>query len=123
MSTRVQCTRVDGYVSGTSKLRCGTAQGSILKPLFFILFVNDIFAYVNYNKSLTMYANDTLLIEQGETNVSSMNACQHRLSEVETWCCQNKLNINIDKTKSMMICPKSTDIPCNVHLEISGKKL
>ena len=52
MSSRRQCTRINGYTSNESRLGCGTAQGSILGPLFFILFVNGIFGYVTYNKSL-----------------------------------------------------------------------
>ena len=40
-----------------------------LGPLFYILYVNDVFCYVKYNKGITMYADDTLLIEQGEKHV------------------------------------------------------
>ena len=107
MNSRAQCTKIGDYVSGEAKLRCGTAQGSILGPLFFILYVNDIFSYVTYKHGLTMYADDTLLIQQGITIDSSIEACQTTMNEVSTWCNLNKLTVNIGKTKTMTIKPGS----------------
>ena len=123
MNHSTQCIRINGFTSKESKLSCGTAQGSILGPLFFILFVNDIFAYVDSNKSLTMYADDTLLIEQGDSSLASVFACQQRLDEVERWCKHNKLCINIDKTKSMMVYSGNIGVHPETLLEISGRWL
>ena len=94
-------------MSSESKLECGTAQGSILGPLIYIKYVNDIFNYVRYNKSLTMYADDTLLIEQGESQEASIQASQRAMVEVVTGCRLNRLTINIEKTKFMKIFPNS----------------
>ena len=60
-----------------------------------------MFAYVNHNNSLIMYADETLLIEQGDIIESSNTSCQTTLKEVEKWCNLNRLSINIEKTKSM----------------------
>ena len=85
LESKTQSTIVNGYpMPSDARLQCGTAQGSILGPLFFSLYVNDIFAFVEKNNSLTIYADDTLLIEQGVTKESSIEACQNRLHEVET---------------------------------------
>ena len=118
IGSRTQCTRVNGFVSPEEKLECGTAQGSILGPLFFILYVSDIFSYVTYNRGLTMYANDTLLIEQVETHESSIQACQEAMDEVVKWCRLNRLTINITKTKSMSISPglNANDISASVNV-------
>ena len=77
---------MNGYLSSEARLQCGTAQGSILGPLFFILYVNDIFSYVKYNQGITMYADDTLLIAQGETLEALVQACQESLNEIINWC-------------------------------------
>ena len=66
----MQSTRVNGYISSESKLQCGTAQESTIVLYF------DTFGYVRYNESLNMCADNTLLIEQGDTKVPSINACQ-----------------------------------------------
>ena len=110
IDSRTQCTKINGYTSPNAKLECGTAQGSILGPLFFILYVNDIFKYVINNERLTMYADDTLLVEQGETQELSISACQEAMSEVYAWCVLNRLTINIDKTKYMIVSQNSKDV-------------
>ena len=65
--------------------------------------MNDIFSYVTNNKHLTMYADDTLLLEQGENQELSIQACQEAMNEVHAWCVLNRLTVNIDKTKLMLI--------------------
>ena len=121
--SRTQCTIVENCKSMEAPLLCGTAQGSILGPLFFTLYVNDIFAYVTHNNCLTMYADDTLLIEQGDTVESSHTSCQSRLKEVEHWCNSNRLCINIDKTKVMTICINVKDRVEVPSIEIVGNTL
>ena len=110
LESKSQSTIVNGYKSFDARLQCGTAQGSILGPLFFSLYVNDIFAMVENNNSLTIHADDTLLIEQGVTKESSIEACQNRLHEGETWREKNKLCINTEKTKAYI--PPERKIPC-----------
>ena len=70
-----------------------------------------------------MYADDTLLIEQGDTTVSSNIACQNTLKEVEHWCNLSRLCINTDKTKSMLIQSRKINIDQVPFVEISGKSL
>ena len=67
-----QCTKVNGYTSASLKLRYGTAQGSILGPLIFILYVNDLFKEVIEENTILMYADDTLLITEGQDIQSSL---------------------------------------------------
>ena len=84
-------------------LKFGVPQGSILGPLIFILFINDISLHLNYSK-LYSYADDTSLcafdttVEKLQTNISL------DLKLVEDWCQQNKLVINNTKSKCMIIC-------------------
>ena len=51
-----------------------------------------------------MYADDTLLIESGKTQESSIEACQEAMNEVHTGCILNRLTINIDKIKTRGTC-------------------
>ena len=84
-------------------LKFGVPQGSILGPLIFILFINDISLHLNYSK-LYSCADDTSLcafdttVEKLQTNISL------DLKLVEDWCQQNKLVINNTKSKCMIIC-------------------
>ena len=62
MTSRVQQTTVNGFTSLQAPITYSTAQGSILGPLIFILYVNDIFKSFNSDTSAFMYADDPLLI-------------------------------------------------------------
>ena len=123
IGNRTQATYVNGFKSPEATLECGTAQGSILGPLFYILYVNDIFSYVEYNKGVTMYADDTLLMAQGETQEASIQACQESLNQIVSWCKLNRLTMNTDKTKSMSVCQNPKESNIGNILNISGKQL
>ena len=62
MSCRKQSTVVNGSCSVQEKISYGMAQGSILGPLIFILYVNDIFKSLDNETSIHMYADNTLLM-------------------------------------------------------------
>ena len=69
-------------------------QGSILGPLLFILFINDLCL----KKGVYMYADDTSVYVTGK-DVNELNACLNmELEEVSKWCNTNKLVINQLKT-------------------------
>ena len=84
------------FFSDTGYLKFGVPQGSILGPLIFILFINDISLNLNYSK-LYSYADETSLcafdttVEKLKTNISL------DLKLVEDWCQQNQLVINNTK--------------------------
>ena len=55
--------------SATENIICGVPQGSILGPLLFLLFINDLPLYT-YNVSTDLYADDTTLFQIEESQVS-----------------------------------------------------
>ena len=95
MGSRKQTTIINGKCSSLEPVTYGTAQGSILGPLIFILYVNDIFNSIGKDNSAFMYADDTLLICKDETPT--------KVKMVYKWCQANKLSINIEKTKYMIV--------------------
>ena len=60
---RVQVTDVDGTMSVAKGITCGMPQGSILGPLLFILYINDISAAVKCK--LLLYVDDSILLTSG----------------------------------------------------------
>ena len=87
----------------TGNLSCGVPQGSILAPLIFLLFVNDMARAVDCD--LLLYADDSCLIFR-DTNVERIenNLNRNFNSLCNYWFVENKLSIHFDedKTKSIL---------------------
>ena len=101
LSNRAQIIITDGVNSNVSKISSGVPQGSILGPLLFLLYVNDL--PLELKSESDMYADDTTLYNIG----SNVNEIQFKLqSDIETarnWCRKNNMAINPSKTTCMTI--------------------
>ena len=117
------------YTSSDQKLiETGVPQGSILGPLLFLIYMNDISNVSNAFKFI-LFADDTGLFSTIEYNIpthlSNVNEIlNHELAEVCDWLTLNKLSLNVKKTKFMVFHPYQKDITGLVpQLTINGTAL
>lgn len=97
---RKQSTIFNGVSSDKKSIDIGVPQGSILGPLLFCIFVNDLPATLSCKT--TLYADDTALMYSCN-NVNEMcNMLNENLSKVDSWLKENKLSLNVSKTKYMV---------------------
>ena len=101
LSNRMQSTKVGKTVSGPRMVTCGVPQGSILGPLLFIIYVNDLPLHLNYTKPY-LYADYTALIARGSSTEEIEMKLNHDLHIAKRWLDANKLSLNIAKTKVML---------------------
>ena len=105
LTDRKQCTYIEGVYSAQGNLTCGVPQGSVLGPLLFLIHLNDLDLFLTHAKA-DMYADDTSFHVSGK-NIEEINK---RLNKdagiVSSWCDNNRMIINTEKTKSMLIGSK-----------------
>ena len=116
MGNRRQKTCVNGYTSEEAQVTCGTAQGSILGPLIFIIYINDIFKSIKTTGKIYMYADDMLIICKSKDIKEVTTDIENALVKMFTWCTANKLSINVSKTKHMTVQHSKPDLEPVVHV-------
>ena len=92
------------------KLSCGVPQGSILGPLLFLLYVNDIPQAISSN--LLLYADDTCLIYMGKDTKAIKEQLSRDFNSLCGWFIDNKLDIHFGEEK-----PKSILFETKGHLK------
>ena len=100
ISNRYQYVDFNGSMSSTKVVDTGVPQGSILGPLLFLIYINDL-PRVSPLFNMVMYADDTTLYcnLSNNTNENDLNSELHKISE---WLASNKLSLNAQKTKFMV---------------------
>ena len=100
LKDREQCTIVNNVTSSYQSVGCGVPQGSILGPLMFLIFINDISNDL-HNTRVRLYADDTVLYTSSSNLAQSYTTLQNSLTSLYNWCSINQLTINSEKSKSM----------------------
>ena len=99
LTDRHQATAVNGCKSEALPVRFGVPQGSVLSPLLFSIFCNDLPDVVaNENEDIEMYADDTTLYVVATTHDEVAIMLNKTLKKLYEWCCLNGLSPHQGKT-------------------------
>ena len=102
LSNRMQKCSVNGFLSHNQTLHCGVPQGTILGPLPFLIYINDLPNCLAHSKT-RMYADDTNLSVAGNNVLDIEQNLNQDLENVNEWLIANKLTLNQSKTEFMLI--------------------
>ena len=103
----------------------GVPQGSILGPTLFIMYVNDLFKVINNEVcKMIMYADDTVVYTSSNTMDEWFSNLERSLCSMIKWCNNNRLTLNIGKTKHMIIGPTlNENLVVQNNLHYNNKKI
>ena len=120
LSNRKQCVKVGTYFSTWQNICKGVPQGSILVPVLFNVFLNDIFNFVKENK-LYNYADDNTLSHSGpDLNVLVKSLEKERAILID-WFANNNMKANPNKFQAIAIGNKSTN--GNIKFYLDGNEI
>ena len=124
LSDRLQFVRYNNTDSYYNYIKCGVPQGSVLGPLLFILYINDLPNISDTFKSV-LFADDTTLIFSNTPILELKNNInkQFNINKLYDWLNVNKLSLNISKTNVLLFNIRNKNININMDLNINNIKV
>ena len=122
LSNRKQCIYYENEHTQLRSINCGVPQGSILGPLLFLIYVNDLH-YTSNLLNFILFADDTNIFLSHKNINTLYKTLNKELKKVEEWFRTNKLSLNTNKTKyTIFFKPsKRDDLPLKLpKLEINN---
>ena len=114
---RKQRVIIQNQFSSYADVRSGVPQGSILGPLLFVLFINDLCDVLNPGTGIYMYADDTKIWREIDSE-HDQKLLQTDINELYNWSLRNKIRFHPDKCKVISVSLKHK--PCNFAYNMNG---
>ena len=108
LSNRLQRVIKNGHTSTWRRVTSGVVQGSVLGPLLFVLFINDLSPCLA-NSRMIAYADDITIVHN--VNPEENDNLQKEADALHLWSQHKRLSINYNKTKSMTVFRNKLDRP------------
>ena len=102
LSNRIQYVKVNKSYSDPSPVLSGIPQGTLLGPLFFIIYINDINDIVSEQTKIKLYADDSKLYRRCVSLQDCLNLCDD-IANVEQWFESWQLRVNVAKTEILHV--------------------
>ena len=115
LSNRKQSVSISQCLSPSLNMNCGVPQGSILGPLLFILYINDI-SNVSKIFKIIQFADDTCLFLSAKNKEDLERLCNQELVKISDWLTTNALSINVKKSNFLFFSNSKQEQQLNLQL-------
>ena len=122
LSYRKQYVDINGKSSDLLDITCGVPQGSVLGPLLFLIYINDL---PNISKILNFYlfADDTNIYYESSSLDKLERTVNRELNKLFLWLNVNRLSLNIDKTNFIVFHPYNKPIKKRITININNNAI
>ena len=122
LDNRKQYVYINDEASQLKDVTCGVPQGSVLGPLLFLIYINDL---PNISKVLQffLFADDTNIYYEAESPDKLEQVINKELKKLDTWLVVNRLSLNIDKTNFIVFHPYNKPMKHLVTLKFHKKAI
>ena len=122
LSGRKQMVRLDDAISAPLDITCGVPQGSILGPLLFLIYINDMHKSVKHS-IVHHFADDTNLLYSHKNPKILRKHMNEDLKLLYNWLCANRLSLNVSKTEFIIFRPPRTELGQRITLSLNRNKI
>ena len=98
LRTRTAEVMINNTLSKRVQMKQGLPQGSVLSPLLFLMYINDIGKDIPTDVDDILFADDESLVTMDTNLETASKKLQVAVSAVEAWSIQNKLELNVSKS-------------------------
>ena len=121
LSNRQQFVFINNSASSSKSINIGIPQGSILGPLLFLIYVNDIKNAISCHPRF--FADDTCLVLDNPSLKELENECDSEIRRLHTWCNANELQINPEKSAAIVFPPKLNSQETQLNLSYNTSNI
>lgn len=122
LSNRSQCVCISNHQSSLLPISCGVPQGSVLGPLLFNLYINDI-VHIDNSVQFIIYADDSTVLISGNDPNALVSHCNDVLEKLSVWSQLNRIEINTQKTKAILFRARNKKFILENSLMIQDKNI
>lgn len=122
LANRSQLVKINNSQSNHQPITYGIPQGSVLGPLLFLIYVNDMHE-IGLHGQITLYADDTCLFYFGSSIHEMISQAQQDLDTLFEWLQSNLLTVNVQKTCYLIFKAKNKTLPQHSPLILNGTAL
>ena len=119
---RSQHVSISGFDSNLKKVQYGVPQGSVLGPLLFLIYINDLHKAIKFSKT-RHFADDTNLLINNSSLKQIKKDLNYDLRQLCKWLKANKISLNCRKTELIIFRHPNKQLNYDLKTKIDGKKL